>query len=299
MYHERLCYHQKKSIDDPVAKNIAVLLGNLVDSAKGGLEFTEQTWSVFLLRNRLPRRLSTPAYKDNGRSRPTNHVIDRLVFEVAKVVVEKALENFTKRFAETAVDWDDDLVFLWKQDVEEGKGDPALKAIQTDLIAKLSKVRDYWGLHAQGRTSMDGDDGWKGKIPFKEVVAQARELFLQIQPLESSNHPFAKRWARDDQSGHWSKLKASALFWHWHWGAFPWCVVGKELGAMKVERSSSGGARIVNELHVAMKMDGRFAITREEYFGAEGGGEGEGVGVGDDAEEESIWDEFFDGDEYF
>ena len=296
MYHERLCYHQK-SIDDTIVKNIAVLLGHLVDSAKGGLDFTEQTWLDFLQRLGLPKRLPTPAYKSKGESRPSKHVIDRLVFEVAKVVVEKALESFTKHFAETAVDWDDDLVHLWKQEVEEGKSDPALKAIHSDLVAKLSKVRDYWGANAQGRISMDGEDGWKGKTPFKEVVEQARELFLQIKPLEGSTHPVAKRWAKDDQGGQWTKTKASALFWHWHAGAFPWCVAGKELGEMKVERSPGRGTRMVDELHVAMKMDGRFAMSREEFFGAEGGGEG--GADGEDAEEESVWDEFFDGDEDF
>lgn len=296
MYHERLCYHQK-SIDDTVVKNIAVLLGHLVDSAKGGLDFTEQTWSDFLLRLQLPKRLPTPAYKGTGESRPSKHVIDRLVFEVAKVVVEKALESFTKHFAETAMNWDDDLVYLWKQEVEEGKSDPTVKAIHTDLIAKLKKVRDYWGANAQGKISMDGEDGWKGKTPFKEVVEQTRKLFLEIKPLESSTHPTAKRWAKEDQGGPWTKLKASALFLQWHAGAFPWYAAGRELGAVKVERSPGGGAAVVNELHVAMKMDGKFATSREEYLSAEGGGDGEGGG--EDAEEESVWDEFFDVDNEF
>ena len=296
-YHERLCYHQK-SIDDPIVKNIAVLLGYLVDSAKGGLDFTGQTWSDFLLRLRLPKRLPIPAYRSKGESRPSKHVVDRLVFEVAKVVVEKALESFTKHFAKTAVDWDDDLVHLWKQEIEEGKSDPALKVIHSDLLAKLLKVRDYWGANAQGKISMDGEDSWTGKTPFKEVVEQARELFLQIKPLQSSTHPTAKRWAKEDYGGQWTKIKASALFWQWHAGAFPWYVAGKELGAMKVERSPGGGARMVGELHVAMKLDGRFATSREDYVGAEGAGDG-GEVAGEDAEEESVWDEFFDGDEFF
>ena len=282
-YHESFCYAQQ-SIASPMAKDMAVLLGYLVDSAKGGLMFTNQTWMDFLERNKLRKYLPPPAYKDKKSGNFTEYVMDRLVL-LAKRVKDDALESLTKYFKDKTRDYDHDLVVLWKDVNKEAKADTELKEILNDLCSKLQMVKDYWSLNSRGK---DADGGSAPSSSFVTVAEKAREMFLDIRPLEGSRHPMAKHWTKQVErwetvtsrgQDEWSMLKASALFSNWQYGAFPWYVAGTELGRLKLKSRSSH--EMVESMYVRMKLDGKFF----------GGQKEEDTEDGDEWDEWDEWDE--------
>ena len=277
-YHEALCY-SRKSISFPLAQDIAALLGHLVDSAKGGLDFTEETWARFKDNNNLPKRQDPPAYKDKAEGRPTNHIIDHLVFNVAKAISEKALSEFSKRF-EDAGDWDDDLNAVWKAEDQEAQHDSALKIVFRKLRTDLEELFEFWCTRRTG-------------VSFQAKVEQARQRFLGIQPVQDSKSQMVKRWAKDEGStkGSWLRLKASMLWNKYHrCGRFVWYVCGKELGELKVLGKEAGHS-IVEDLWRVYKLDGKAAkkILESTAQGVE-----DGVGRVIDGESDGSEDEFGD-----
>ncbi|MCJ1246805.1 hypothetical protein MMC30_004014 [Trapelia coarctata] len=286
-YHEALCYHNR-SIAFPIAKDIAILLGRLVDSAKGGLLFTEQTWIDFKRKQGLPLTLVKPAYKKNSSSQPTNHIIDRLVFHIAKGVSERALGEFSKQF-ESARDWDDDLNAVWKAEDERSKSDASLKTVLVDLRAQLESLHGFWTSNC---AHVEADEfrpsrSNPSETSLKARVEQTRERFLAIQPPTSSRSAIVDRWRKDDGSTRdaWTRLKASAL-WNRYYkcGKFAWNVCGKELGELKL-LGRGGGRCVGEELWVHYRLDARSVKKLEAAEAAKGTGSEGLVGDGDGEEE--------------
>ena len=260
VYHESFCYRHG-TIRDPMAIDLAMLLGHLVDRAKGGLMFSEQTWISFLKKHSLPARLPKPAYKNKATAKPTDHVIDELVFVVAKGVRQKALGQFSQRFEDVPA-YDDDLVRLSKDEHDESRGDPELKRILLDLAEKLQGVCDFW----TSNVGTDGEDEVSPKrgMTFRALVEHCRDMFLAIEPPDTS-HPMVRRWKKAGVCGrksHWLLLKASALFAHFHKRNFVWHVAGEELGEMKAMRTRSYHT-IVSDIFAAYRLDTRY-VKRPE-----------------------------------
>ena len=264
-YHDALCY-RNNSIDKPIAKDIAVLLGHLVDSAKGGLIFPPKTWDEFRRNHNLPLQLPKPAYKSRKGKPSMDNIIDCLVLK-AKTIRQGALANFNKHFQD-ASPWDEDLVSIWKAEDKLAGKDPALRAVLQDLVAQIEVVYNFWT--ANCRTGDDEDETHPKKsngISFTALAEQTRDKFLAIRPLKSSSHPMAVRWRSDEGSCStaWLHLKASTLFQRtYRFGShsFPWYVCGKELGEIKVRARGSGHA-IVDELYVPYRLDAKMVKRLE------------------------------------
>ena len=261
VYHESFCY-RNGTIRDSMATDLAMLLGLLVDKAKGGLIFNEQTWMGFLKKHGLPARLPKPAYKNKATAKPTDHVIDKLVFVVAKGVRQKALGQFSQHFEE-AVTYDDDLVRLSKDEHDESRGDPELKGILNDLTAKLQGVCDFW----ISNVGTEGEDEIAPKrgMTFRACVEHCRDMFLAIEPPDTS-YPMIGRWKKAVVSGrksHWLLLKASALFANFHSRNFVWHVAGEELGEMKAMRSRSYHT-VTSDLFAAYKLNTKYIQRLEK-----------------------------------
>lgn len=280
-----------------MAKNIAILLGRLVDSAKGGLLFTEEVWNEFKRKNHLQYHLPKPAYKDKLHSEPTNHIIDRLVFTVANGVSKRALGAFTKRF-EDASYWDDDLNAVWKAEDERSKSDATVKEVLDDLRTHIDSLHHFWSTNC---TRAQADEFRPSRSNPSEAslnarIEQTRERFLAIQPLASNCSAIVDRWRKDDGStkGAWARLKASVLFQRYcKYGKFPWYACGKELGELKM-LGREGGRCVAEELWVHYKLDPRSVKKLEAAEAAkETGSEGfEGdVDVDEDEEKFGEWDD--------
>ena len=267
VYHESFCY-TKMSINHPSALAIAVLLGHLVDRPKSGYIFDEDKWSAFLRTNYLPLHLAKPAYKDKDKAQPTKHVIDILVFDVAKGVRQKVLGHLERRLDE-AVKWDEVLTRVWKREQREAQGDERLSRVLADVKVGLKAISDFWKANCRG--DRDDDDGRplrkSNTISFKAIVEKCREDFLNLKPLEDeAHHPVVKRWCQEwketEKGGYWSLVKASALFLEHHRNSLVWHIAGVELGEMKVTAGGRGTYRpVIEEIFNAFKMDAK-AVDR-------------------------------------
>ena len=277
-YHEAYCY--KYAIDKPEAMEVAGLLGLLVDSAKAGFVFDDSTWNDYLKTNKLPRNLRKPAYKDRDRGKPTQHLIDRLVFDIAKKVREETLGHFAKRFEDVG-SWDDDLVRLRNSEIEIAKNSNELNAILSYLCFELEKLFSYWKVNARPET--DESEYVKPKrqagpdeITFRAVVESCRSDFLAIAPTTGDNTIIKSdricEWQRQHsrkKSSYWDLLKASVAFHKFHASNFVWHMAGIELGEIKAMSNGRGTYRpTVNNISNAMKIDGKTVdgIKRREDF---------------------------------
>ncbi|MCJ1313593.1 hypothetical protein MMC25_007272 [Agyrium rufum] len=290
IYHEAYCYVKDRSINDSISKTMAHLLGHLVDSAKGGLIFTMETWTDYRVDNELPLKLMSPAYKRKEQDLPwTDHIIDRLVFNVAARVSAKVLARFHEKFQETAIMLDEDLTALWRAEDVEAQEDPELRKVLNHIKAGFEEIRAFWQTNNssagqsmrsprsrnsppkhQHRLDCQGDDRGLSadSMAFGTLVEQARMKFLAIEPDPSSTYCMIRRWRRDPHL--WNRLKASGYFYT-HKGHFAtFSICGKELGDIKAAAVGSKAGKglsgmtgtaavtITAQMHAAMKFDGRF-----------------------------------------
>lgn len=292
-YHESLCYSHTR-IDDPKAMAIGSLLGILVDRAKAGIKFDNDVWAEFLKRNKLPLYLPKPAYKNKDKAVPTNHTIDKLVFEDAKIVREHMLKEFTSIFTEVG-SYDLDLIRIYKKELELSQNDKALADILRMLKASLEELSTFWTSNTARLGGEDGDfsEARKGNgLSFAALVQKCRADFLAISPSHKQkidNFHVVRRWERacDHINGqqYWNLVKASKLFFLYHQRKMVWHVAGIELGEIKATSRGRGSYRVVvNGVFQAMKLDRKMAekVRKMELMrDAEGQEEGDGGEYGD------------------
>lgn len=286
-YHEAYCYSSMgKSLDDPSAMEIAGLLGLLVDSAKGGFIFDEGKWTSYLNSKYLPSpgMLKKPAYKDPGGQRPTKHLIDRLVFDVARTVKDKALKDFSDRMKDVP-QRDAALLKLRNDEYAAAKHDAALASVLNNLESALEVIGKDW-------SAMTGNRRREEENPFRRrtrksapdsmsyaaVCEHCRTKFLHIAPTTTSSgsefpSPVGSdricEWQRKHQaneSSYWDLLKASVLFSKWQ-GNVAWYTAGIELGEIKATSEGRGTYRVVcDEIFAASKIDSKYVdrVRRSE-----------------------------------
>jgi len=292
-YHEALCY-LNNTIDSPNTINIAVLLGKLVDSNKGGFIFDDPKWTSFLKNNGLPLRLPPPAYKNKDKAKPTNHMIDQLVFDIAKKIREKALGDFDDRFRE-AVWWDRDLVRIRNEMVNHATSDVSLALVLKNLEMDLEAILRFWMCNARPEDENDETrPPRKGNaLNFRAVVEKCRGDFLSLRPrtddlglptLNMNTYSNAqsmiaavnvservRQWQQEcskgDKHSYWALVKASVAFHLHHKRAFVWHTAGIELGEIKATAKGRGTYRIVTpEIYDAFKLDSKLVngVKRRE-----------------------------------
>ena len=263
VYHESLCY-RNMCIDHPSALAIGVLLGHLVDRPKSGFVFDEDKWYNFLRTNRLPQHLPKPAYKDKDKARSTKHIIDTLVFDVAKGVRHKVLGQFERQLDKPGT-YDEALTRVWKKEQREAHGDGSLSKVLADVKVRLEAIFDFW--KANCPMDRDEDDGRPLRkasyISFPAFVGKCRDDFLNLKPLEDEmHHPVVKRWDQEwqetERGGYWTLVKASIFFSEYHRNSLVWHIAGIELGEMKVTMGGRGTYRsVVGEIFNAFKLDAK------------------------------------------
>lgn len=282
-YHEAWCY-KRNAIDGPEAISIGVLLGNLVDSAKSGFIFNDFKWTSFLKKIGLPSRLPAPAYRDKAKAKPTNHMIDQLVFDVSKKVREQALGEFDDRFKEAST-WDVDLVRIRNEMTEYAKSDTSLAVVLKNLELDLEKLSQFWINNARPD---DEDDETRpprkgNALNFRAVVEKCRGDFLALRPRTDEIRPAititnaktnlttvtntvserVQQWQQDcsnprNDNSSWALVKASVAFHHHHRRAFIWYLAGIELGEIKAMAKGRGNYRVVtNEIFDTLKLDSK------------------------------------------
>ncbi|KAL8840797.1 MAG: hypothetical protein Q9176_003644 [Flavoplaca citrina] len=313
IYHESLCY-QRNNINSPSAIKIAQLLGYLVDRAKAGMIFDDEKWLAFLKKEGLPKSLPRPAYKDKEKGKPQrSNLIDRLVFETAKGIREKALGNFSRRFNNVG-SYDTDVVALYKVECEDAKRDEGIKKALADLKTELRAIRDFWSTHCMGSDDHGAGEEVKGSgirgrrksiLPFQAIAEQVRDNFLAVRPSAEARtlSPIVARWDREYQYSptstspssppwnHWNLLKASSIFFHHHDRPFIWYAAGVELGILKSQARGIGTFRtVVGDIWECFKVDNKAADRKTNKVVEDQGNYmgGDGLEI-DEADEYGDW----------
>ena len=290
LYHEKFCYHNN-AIDSIPAIQIAGLLGNLVDSAKGGYIFDKTRWTDFLNKYNLPRNLTEPAYKDRN-ARPTKHLIDHLIHVTAKDIKDDVLKKFSEHFQDVS-ERDDDLFRLRTEAVEEAKENKELGQVLDNLKTSLRTIKDFWVKHAH----VEDDEAVHATrkphaLTFRTLVERCYDDYLNLGPTLDTPPSSDKiaTWQRDHaarRSSYWDLLKASVAFYHHYRSAFIWHVAGVELGEIKATSRGRGTYRpVTEEVFEVFKLDPRAVdgVLRREML--EGEGQGKVDGEFDDSDDE-------------
>ena len=285
-YHEAYCYSPMgKSLDHPNAMEIAGLLGLLVDGAKGGFIFGEGKWTSYLNSKNLPSHgmLKKPAYKNPGDSKPTKHLIDRLVFDVARTVKDKALKDFSDRMKDVPQK-DAALLKLRNDEYAAAKHDAALTSVLSNLESALEVIGKDWSAMTGNRREEENPFRQRNRksapesMSFAAVCENCRTKFLLLAPTitssgSQSTSPVAsdrisewQRKHRANESSYWDLLKASVLFSKWQ-GRVAWYTAGVELGEIKATSQGRGTYRVVcDEIFAASKIDSKYVdrVQRRE-----------------------------------
>ena len=273
LYHEALGYHRKR-IDEEDTMILGSLLGLLVDAPKAGLCFGEKEWMALLNKLKLSKRFPKPAYKDKDNAKPTNHIIDNLVFKIAKGVRVDTLGKFSKHFAHVQ-SWDDDLVRFSTREDDLKQDDQALKTVLADLQERFKGIAHYWGANTYIPDNNEVHEPRKpNPISFSAVVEKCRADFLAIKPSclgqEVNISLLIKRLDNNygdalGMWGHWRLLKASAFFRKYHEWSMVWHVAGAELAELKATAGGFGTYRIVaGSIYPAMKLDGKLVDSNKK-----------------------------------
>ena len=296
-YHEALCY-STNSVASVEAVEIGHLLGLLVDSAKNGYIFDEARWTSYLVANNLKKRLPIPAYGDKGNAKPTRHIIDRLVFEVAKGIRHKALGDLSTHYNEAGY-WDVDLVQIRNDAIEDAKSNASLDEVLKRLTVSLEAIRQYWALNNRPEKSDQNLRPLKENNgpSFRAVVETCRQDFLALSPtpadtaLDDIPKPI-RDWQQEHKAGkpsHWDHLKASVAFYRYYKSNFVWFTAGLELCEIKAMAGGKGTYRVAtSEMYESFKLDDKLVDRKRK-------GEAEQEASGSVIDEEDT-DEFDDWD---
>ncbi|KAK1961474.1 RNA-directed RNA polymerase [Colletotrichum sublineola] len=306
----KLCYHIN-SVNNDYALCLSALLGNLVDQAKQGFEFSGDDWNRFR-RERLDsqkfRHLEEPAYMSDswsGAGNPT-HIIDYLKFSVAKPTIDAELERFhkemnptagrcerelrslgmkkDKRQEEAAKLWDPDLTKPHKAFEKLAATHPGLKTVLKNLTDDLRDLEGKWSTAVA--STVDKDD-------LSSHIAEVYESWRAIQPrpdgvLDPIIEALLLQPYMCEDLSQWALLRASMVFkiYHKRMPKFVWRMAGIQLQYIKSMTASHGSIPVVvtPSLYAALKPDNKFITQAVSKMRGEGS-EYHGL----DADDENNW----------
>ncbi|KAK2027061.1 RNA-directed RNA polymerase [Colletotrichum zoysiae] len=310
-YKEKLCYCIN-NVNNDYALWLSALLGNLVDQAKQGFEFSGDDWNRFR-RERLDgqkfRHLEDPAYmSDNwsGGGKPT-HIIDYLKFSVAKPTIDAELERFHKAMnsssgrcdrelrsfsmkkdkgeEETAEWWDPDLAKPHEAFEKLAATHPGLRKVLKNLADDVRDVEKRWTTAVAPTT--DKDD-----LPRR--IAEVYESWRAIQPrpdgvLDPTMEALLLPDYLCEDLSQWALLRASMAFkkYHKRKPKFAWRMAGIQLLYIKSMTAAGQGSIPVivkASLYAALKPDNKYITQAVSKMRGEGS-EYHGL----DADDENDW----------
>ncbi|KAK1573560.1 RNA-directed RNA polymerase [Colletotrichum navitas] len=282
-FKERLCY-RINSVNNDYALWLSALLGNLVDQAKQGFEFSVDDWNRFR-RERLDgqkfRYLEDPAYffdSWSGGGKPT-HIIDYLKFSVAKPTIDAELEKFHKAMnsssdrrelrsfsmrkdteeEETAELWDPDLTKPHEVFEKLAATHPGLKRVLKNLTDDLKDLEKKWNTAVASTADKEG-------LPRR--IAEVYESWRAVQPrpdgvLDPTIEALLLQDYLCEELSQWALLRASMAFkkYYKRKPKFVWRMAGIQLQYIKSMTTAGHGSIpvvVTPRLYAALKPDNKY-----------------------------------------
>ncbi|CAI7604766.1 unnamed protein product [Penicillium glandicola] len=201
--HEKLAYDE--SVDFPKAKELACLLGHLVDGRKGGFHLSEQAWKEYRKTISLKKR-ALPAYRNPERKPKSSNIVDYLKFNVAQSELCRILSDLNEAFPENDIQnqLDDDLLRPWSEADEASKSKSEHSQDLKDTLAEIRKsIDELYKQWNQGHSSSTGDE-------FSAISRQAAESAAALPPPHAGRHPLIHTW--QNSRNEWRRLLASYAY---------------------------------------------------------------------------------------
>lgn len=252
MEHERISYDE--SIDSPNAKELACLLGHLVDSRKAGVHLSEQAWKEY--RKRIsPLARELPAYRNCKRRYKPSNIIDYLKLCVASHQRDAVLQQLEQHFPEAAIinQRDEDLVRPWngaRQLLQrDGKEGDNLHTILTSTLREVNPLKLQWG-----RSFSSGNDTTREPtLLAREAVEQAKAI--PPPPLGPSAHPLLHMWHYSPDT--WQRVLASYAYQHYPDASFVIHTFGDTL--CQIKASMVPARTVTNEILACYRLNQKAA----------------------------------------
>lgn len=201
--HEKLAYDE--SVDYPKAKELACLLGHLVDGRKGGVHLSEQAWKEYR-KTISPKQRALPAYRNpERRSKPSN-IVDYLKFNVAQSELCRILSGLNEAFPEndSQNQLDDDLIRPWSEADEASKSNSEHSQELKDALGEVKRsIDELYRQWNQGHSASTGDE-------FSAISRQAAESAAVLAPPNAGKHPLIHTW--QNSRNEWKRLVASYAY---------------------------------------------------------------------------------------
>ncbi|KAF4763804.1 hypothetical protein HAV15_000882 [Penicillium sp. str.  len=185
--HEKLAYDE--SVDSPKAKELACLLGHLVDGRKGGVHLSEQAWKEY--RKAIsPKQRALPAYRNPERSRSFAEFLSGLN------------EAFPENDSQNQLD--DDLIRPWSEADEASKSNSEHSQELKDALGEVKRsIDELYKQWNQGHSASTGDE-------FSAISRQAAENAAALPPPNAGKHPLIHTWQHSRNE--WKRLVASYAY---------------------------------------------------------------------------------------
>lgn len=239
--HEKVSYDE--SINSWEAKELACLLGHLVDGRKSGVHLSEQAWRQY--RRRIsPRTRESPAYRKPGRRYKTSNIIDYLKFQVASQQRDVVRTKLEDQFPEAAImrDLDEDLIRPWNETCQLARQDRAeggnLQAILDNMIHEFNNLKQQWSISFCGENDT-----------MREFTPQARgaaERAKNILPpaAKRGDHPLLHTWQHNHAA--WMCVLASCAYKKYPEASFVIHAFGEIL--CQIKASTMPSRTVTNEI---------------------------------------------------
>ncbi|KAJ5165296.1 RNA-dependent RNA polymerase eukaryotic-type [Penicillium coprophilum] len=201
--HEKLAYDE--SVDSPKAKELACLLGHLVDGRKSGVHLSEQAWKEYR-KTVSPMERELPAHRNADRKYNPSNIVDFLKFEVACRELRRILSGLNEAFPENDIQnlLDDDLLRPWNEAEEALKSNSehtqALKDTLAGVRRSIDELYKQWNV---GHSAATGDE-------FSAISRQAAENAGALSPPDAGKHPLIHTW--QNSRNEWQRLIASYAY---------------------------------------------------------------------------------------
>lgn len=307
-YYESSCYHLEveskgSSFRTSAIIELGYLLGHLVDSSKGGLQFTDSDWTNFKKHRGLFPFIPTPAYKDEGTRPPANpkHVIDKLMAEIRDMQMT-SLKKFSDKH-KRGYQYDHSLSGPAKAETDAASEPEVYRALRV-LKAQIVEMKTFYIEKVQlcNSNTPAAIANKPGALSWNALMQELRGQFEKLAPSAEGEHPTLRRWRREHEemplspASSWLRLKASLLYRECPKGNFHLYACGRELcdikaSTVEVEDKASavgteGVALVRRGIFEMMKVDAKMVRQAEAKRAAwEGGLWGAAADKDEDQEE--------------
>lgn len=237
-FKEKLCYY--KGVDSKGALILCDLVGNLVDQAKGGIEFDDGDWGRFCqeLLGVPKYAFEQPEYEKEMSSvwqkRKPPHILDKLKFKVANELIQECSKQLYAALSLTRRGLTDEhLTAMYWHYFDRAKTSNSINKMLTGLVGKLSELRKEWNEYVNAGVF----ENWEARMQYfhgKWVNIAPPEDLKDAAKIRDFNEPWTTdgRWSAP--FSRWSELKASATFSkNYDSPTFAFRMAGRQLAKMK------------------------------------------------------------------